>query len=941
MAECEHLERTSAYFDGALEASEEAAAVQHLAGCAECQALLGDAVALHAALSDAPRVVPARTRSRRWPLVAIATTALAAASVALVVWPREKANPVDAVAIELPSQRASEARFTGPRFAPYRPRAVVRSDQQPVESISLASLSRLEQAGEQHDLIAALAATGDLRRANQLVSALPDDARTSSDRSALALSAGDAEAALAHAQHALGLDSKLAAARWNLGLAADRLGLPYVARGAFTELDVLHEPGWSDESRERRRAREADTTVEEGFAAFLARGTAMVDGGTPLTATDVERYPAQTRINFYDAVRVAVDRPRLEALRPLAAALDAGTGATFAQDALGRSDPAITAKYAAAYRAVFAQTAAAAEASRLIDQLRAEGRAGDLLRLGTIIMSSQVASRLEEVRAIVKPWNDPWFTLLLDREELRALYGATDQRAAAPLADVLARCSGLHVEYRCGQIAADLAELALARDDMSAAEAFARKSVAHYRAAMMPVQLGRQRALVAELHRLQGRTALARAELEDMILASGDRDCAGVRYARITQAELAIVDGEWGAARAALPPASVPAECGQGVDILGIAAAVDIARATRSAEDRAVADAWLAHAGTLAEGGIATIGAFRAGKGTAAATTEWVSGHAKSRDQDVAAARAWGIATLVDDAGEREAWDEVIRTAQVPDTACGVVASVDDDRITVAVRTSAGLFGEHRRVPVRAQATTPVMSPALVAKLAACTDIAVVARPPLHGRFDLLPAELPWWFAGDSAPRIAGTAAPRSVVVADAHPPDPGLPPVGFGSPAMPYDVQVTGTSATPSKVLAALRDATYAQLDVHGVSIAMRPEAAYLALSPDPDGRYELRADAVAATKLRGAPVIVLAACRAASVAPYLRQRWSLPDAFVSAGAQAVVAVDVTIPDADAHIVFDVLRRRVATGVPVATAVAALRASAAAPWVKHLMVFR
>ena len=941
MADCEHLARTSAYFDGALDRADEAAAVEHLATCAACQALLGDAVGLDAALSGVTRGVVVPIRRRRWPVAAALTAVAAAAAVAFMAWPRSKGEHGDVVAFELPAQRAVEARFTGPRFAGFRPRAAVRSDKQPTEAISLGTLAQLEQAGQPHDLIAALAATGDLRRAGELAAALPDDAASASDRAAVALASGDAEAALAHAQHALALDPKLAAAKWNLGLAAERLGLTYVARAAYTDLDVLHEHGWSDEAHVRRVARDAETALEDGFPELFARGKAMVDGGALLTAADAQRYPAQTRINFYDAARVAPDRARLEALRALAAALDAGTGSTHAADALARIDPMVSAKYADRYRSVFAQSATPAETTRLIDELRAAGRGADDLRLGAIIISGQVGVRLAEVRAMVTPWNDPWFTKFVDREEILAKYPEGDPRGAVALRDALARCTGVHVEYRCGLLAYALTEAATAGGNDAEAEQAAHTSVAYFRTAMMPLQLGRARGAVAEFHRLHGQTALARAELEEMVRSANDRDCLGVRYSRITQAELAIVDGEWAAARAALPAARAPEGCDKGADALGVAAAVDLARTTRAPEDLAVADAWLATAGTFADGGLAAIGPFRSRKGTSAATTAWIAAHAAATEPDLAGVRAWGVTTLIDDAGERGAWSEVIQVAAPPQAPCAVVASVDDDRVTIAVRTAAGIEGEHRHVPVRAQATTALISPALTAKLAACAEIAVVARPPLHGRSDLLPPALPWWFAGDAAPRAAATAAPRSVAIADAKPPDPSLPPVGIGAPSQPFDVRITGAAATPSKVLAALKDATYAQLDVHGVSVAKQPEAAYLALSPEVDGNYTLRADAVAATKLRGSPVVVLAACRAASVAPYLRQRWSLPDAFVTAGAHAVVAVDVPIPDTGAQIVFDELHRRVAAGEPVAAAVAALRAKGTASWVKHLMVFR
>jgi cellulose synthase operon protein C len=231
----------------------------------------------------------------------------------------------------------------------------------------------------------------------------------------------------------------------------------------------------------------------------------------------------------------------------------------------------------------------------------------------------------------------------------------------------------------------------------------------------------------------------------------------------------------------------------------------------------------------------------------------------------------------------------------------------------------------------------------LAAELRGCSEIAVVARQPLHGRADLLPVELPWWFAGDvpSAAPVAG--ARRALEVADARPPDPSLARLVSGPRSIPFDATLTGADATPKRVLAELADATYAELHVHGLATANNADAAYLALSPDAEGAFALRADAVRATRLRRAPLVVLAACRASTTAPYLRQRWSLPDAFLAAGASGVIAVDVPLSDASARRVFDELHRRVDAGEPVARAVAAIRASAGADvaWARRLMVFR
>jgi hypothetical protein len=290
--------------------------------------------------------------------------------------------------------------------------------------------------------------------------------------------------------------------------------------------------------------------------------------------------------------------------------------------------------------------------------------------------------------------------------------------------------------------------------------------------------------------------------------------------------------------------------------------------------------------------------------------------------------------------------------AAAEEAPCALVASVDLDEVTAVARVGVGpaqaLVGAHRRIPLDALASAAVAPPEVTAALGACSEVAVIARPPLHARADLLPAGLPWWFAGDlpSRGRSGGpdSGPRRAIEVLDARPLDPTLPLLPRAASRERFDASLAGAGATPARVLAALETATYAELHVHGIAAAPDGGAAYLALSPEPGGAgYALRADRVREARLRRAPLVVLAACRAAAAAPYLRQRWTLPDAFVAAGASAVVAADVVIPDARAREVFDELHRRVGRGEPVAAAVAALRASAPpdAAWVRRLMVFR
>lgn len=83
-------DETARYFDGEVAVEREAAVLAHLAGCARCQAELGDLAGLDVSLRQAPATATARPRRGRSPLVAlVAVGALAAAAAAVVwVWPR-------------------------------------------------------------------------------------------------------------------------------------------------------------------------------------------------------------------------------------------------------------------------------------------------------------------------------------------------------------------------------------------------------------------------------------------------------------------------------------------------------------------------------------------------------------------------------------------------------------------------------------------------------------------------------------------------------------------------------------------------------------------------------------------------------------------------------------------------------------------------------------
>jgi hypothetical protein len=201
---------------------------------------------------------------------------------------------------------------------------------------------------------------------------------------------------------------------------------------------------------------------------------------------------------------------------------------------------------------------------------------------------------------------------------------------------------------------------------------------------------------------------------------------------------------------------------------------------------------------------------------------------------------------------------------------------------------------------------------ALRDRLAYCREIAVVAPAALHGRPGLLPSEWAWAYADPRArPRPGpGTSRVRLVVADVPTPPALALEPLARWTPRqLPGDQLFLrgGPDATPSEILRRLPEADQIDFHVHGQLDPSISAVPYLVLAPDPDGRYALTAEAVRKVSLqRRAPVVLLAACGAARKGGGVRAGWSLPRAFLEAGARAVIAAPIDIPDGEAGAFFE-----------------------------------
>src|SRR5262249_59629452 len=110
--------------------------------------------------------------------------------------------------------------------------------------------------------------------------------------------------------------------------------------------------------------------------------------------------------------------------------------------------------------------------------------------------------------------------------------------------------------------------------------------------------------------------------------------------------------------------------------------------------------------------------------------------------------------------------------------------------------------------------------------------------------------------------------------------------------------VHLAGPAATPERVLAALAQADEIEFHTYGLVDLAVSDASLLVLSRGLGGEFALTAGAIRRQRLERAPLVLLAACESAHTAPYLHQSWSLPAAFLEAGAGAVVAASSRVGD-------------------------------------------
>ncbi|HEX7838623.1 MAG TPA: CHAT domain-containing protein [Kofleriaceae bacterium] len=985
------------FADDELDPERAAAFRAHLPTCAACRTGLLEAIQLDARLSTLtpsanpeppvePAVEPPIASPIAPPPVARAATAIAkpkrryrfaalgggalapiaALAVYLITRPVE---PDPRIVFAELKTRPYDVRFAYADAAGYRPiREPMRGAGDPAsERIPYAALAAFERHHDGHALAIARASNGD-KPADVAVQlrGLEQTPSVRSDRAAIELlttSKDNIEPILTELEALRGsADPAVArAARWNYAILLSRLDLPLSAAQAFQAIAGDHEPGWGDEARTRAEAEDRHgRDLQPKWQRAYQASQALVNAGTLVPATLVQEVPGVMRAQFYNAVRTAPSRERVLALAPMAAELDRLGGQPILSNYVQRVaklDFHRRAPLAGAYAQLLQHGRLTPELERELTTPDPSSDVSDIA-MGAMVELDAVPDHLEAFRRMTKQAGDPWFELVLAMAEATV----DSQRgnwleAEARLRKAEELCSPA-VAYQCLTRAHQLA--VLYQDLHRAPEAI---EVLH-KAVGIAFGAGEWRKYrqllwrLADVERLHSSTATARAYANEVLRMADGCDYGSQAYRTLTGAALLDVDG-----RAARQSFEAAQRCGPPT-LVAANYLADIGRLDPQPDDLKRLQGWL---GTLRASGSLTaaqrvladeiegrllIEHDRAA-GTALLQRAIAGAATLPRDVEADKARAGAYSVLVFDAARQGDHGRVVTLVAEelglpPPGACAVGMVAEDERAVVVVRDAGGK--DHAAYdPARGpRAGAPAVSAELAQKLDGCAHVQVMAQASLQGRPRVLPPRLPWSYATgvsrSGSPRSQEPTEAQSLVVTDVKPPaDLHLPTLSAQMPATPSTV-LSGPAATPTQVLAKMRDASEIQFHTHALVDMGVSDASYLVLSPGPDGRYALTAEAIRDAELRGRPIVVLAACHSAQGALYQHAPWSLPHAFLGVGARAVFAAATEIPDRESGLFFTRVLARIRGGADPAAAlrderVAALTSNTSS-WVADVILF-
>lgn len=950
------------------------------------EAVPGAADAGHRARQAAAQ--PRTSRHRRWWLGSAGLALAAAAALAVAIWPRQPpaATPEDRIIAGLTVDRTFLERLpygpldrhrdynperAGPARGTTPPASALGRPGAAVDQISLEVLAALEKRRNPGPLIAALIARGDLGGAEtHLQQAGPGD-DLDVERAIVAERKGQLAAALGWLDRVLARSPHHAQATWNRAVVLEGLDLPLVAAEAYAGSAALAEPGWSGEAAARgNELRAREDARKRRFVAANEACEKLSDGVVPDLGVAAS-HPWLCRPSLHQAVRLAKSRDEVLRLLPVARAIDEASGDTASSALVNRiaeSDFAARGPSIALYTRLF-RTAdlPPQDQARIVAQLRASGQT-DLV-LGALQVRARAmrlpASEYAELVRLARASRDPYLDELAARydAEGKAAFGQAIE-AELVLRQAVAQCAARDIELRCSYLHIGLVRLYLARHRPTEATETALAALRRSRRLGLYWDERLLFGLLAQAAELardypQMRAYIREAELRDDACQQVREDQEEISGAELAELRFASARAELDKARTCQEPLALErarieaelawfdgtpartAELRRELDRMRREVAMSPGQLAHldAIEGRLVATHDPAGARVLLERSIAAADALGAGdvEGTKARTLAYrtllVLG---ARDLEPAALLALFAAA-----------------GRVPPRAgCALGALIDGERLLLLARDADGrfhqVFDPHQFKTPDFDARTLVPA-ALTGALSGCPRVDVLALPPLYGQPRLLPSQLAWSYRGPAGtPPPIGARRPSVLTIEDAHPPAAlGLPRLQDPShePRDPGvdDVILAGPEATPHRVGSELVRADFAEIHAHGFVDLGISDVSLIALSADLDGSFALTARTIAGLKLARAPFITLAACDAAYTAPYLHEPWSLPYAFLLAGARGVLAPATAIPDKDAGSFFRAVGDQILRGVDPAAVLRdqrMKRRGGEADWVDAVVLF-
>ena len=895
---------------------------------------------------------------------------LMAAGVAALKPPAQPPPGPDTFWTERRAASRIEARLTHPEADRYRSRAPAGGCPVPAEPMPLGPLARMEAQQDWGGIAAAYGLEGEWSQAASFLERTPASPERDCDLAAVALARGDHERALRLLDGALAVKPGLAQALWNRALVFREMGLTLRASELFEEVARRNEQGWGREAHAQALAlREATLERQRQWkAARDATLALMEDPKAPLPMDAARQMPGTVRGVFYDVVRTAASKERAQALLPLAKELDRVHGGSVLTDYVQRvakrdfsRRSALAQQYAESLRAGHE-----ARAEALLDKARLSG--DDDIYLGTLLRTRSNAARdLQDTLARIQKMNDPWFADVAERDQARKeILAGTWWKAEQRYFGALKRCRETTVSVRCLELERRLAMFYGDMQRVSEAEQHARQLWAGARQLReWDLELNALE-ILSHVARSRNDLGSARAYLEEWMVRGASVSCY---WPHVQLAHLYYQDLRPEAARREL---DLAAACSDNpMEPMFGATLAELTRMGPGAQDaawmRTISDKMLAGPAVTKSDQVYE----RYLEGRFFLEQDRSQGEAFLRDTiaradalprgDALAREAWALAysSLATDAGRAGEFPKVVTlmAAQlgtpVPGR-CALAASVHAERtVLVALGPKGEVKGHYdasRKVPFSHADSSRLVPDALRQTLASCERVDVLAWAPVFGRTDLLPSELAWSFrlGRVSGPRPAAATTRRLVVAGVETPSLLQLPRLPSWTPdaepgSAPPDV-LSGSDATPSRVLARMADATEIEIHAHGITDPTISGASLVVLSPEVNGRYALTADVVREHRLTGAPTVFLAACSAGrTTALQSTEPFSLPAAFIDSGARAVLASTVDIPDAAGRF-FDGVRRRIHAGTPAAIALrderqAWLSRDARAGWTRSVLL--